>query len=298
MGSSRYSFQVPDSSAGREHGAPTDGGGPVGAGDGQAPLVSGFDARCGRVRVDGAAAVDRMRHLVADPDPRLMMLDRLTGVLLPAVCDAVKVDLFTAGRVGGVRFARSTADGHAEGLGDRTEPIGDAPHGWDGSDGAAGPFLGPDRVTARFATHPATPPLGWGFVVCRWDDGYAPTAADATLVQSVVDAAVLLLDRERLAEQLRVTSDRAENLQVAVESNRRIGAAVGILMARRALTATQAFRELARVSSITNTKLRVVADTVVRTGDLPAPRRSPPPAHHGARTPLTPTPGRGDPDES
>jgi hypothetical protein len=251
VGSSRSSFQVSDSSAGHEHGA-----------------------AAGRVRVDVAAALDRTRRLVGDPDPRVMLFDRLTGVLLPVVCDAVKVDLFTAGRVGGVRFERSTADDHPDGRGGRTESVGQAPHGWDGSvDGAVGPFLGsflgPDRVTARFATHPAAPPVGRGFVVCRWDGGYAPTAADAALVQSVVDAAVLLLDRERLAEQLQATVARAENLQVAVESNRRIGAAVGILMARRALTRAQAFEELVRVSSITNTKLGIVADTVVRTGDVP-----------------------------
>jgi hypothetical protein len=277
MGSSRSSFQVPASSTGRGHGAPTGGDAAAGAGDGQTRVAAGFDARRGRVRVDVAAAVDRARQLAAGPDPRMMMFERLTGVLLPAVCDAVKVDLFTAGRAGGMRFQRSTSDG------DRPQPIGDSPHGWQAStDGATGPFIGPDRVTARFATHPATSPVYRGFVVCRWDDGYAPTSADAALVQSMVEGTVLLLDRERLAQQLRVTSNEAQSLQLAVESNRRIGAAVGILMARRRLTQGQAFRELARVSSITNTRLRIMADTVLLTGDLPNARGRPRPRDHGA----------------
>ena len=55
-----------------------------------------------------------------------------------------------------------------------------------------------------------------------------------------------------------------------MQSNRRIGAAIGILLTRRRLTETQAFQELVRVSSITNTKLGVVADTLIRTGQLPA----------------------------
>jgi ANTAR domain len=180
----------------------------------------------------------------------------------------VKVDLFADGAAGGgVRFQRSTADEAS----DRMELTTEAPRVADPSmDGASGPFVGPDRVTVRFAPHPATRQVCRGFVVCRWDDGYGPTRADAALVQFVVDGMVMRMDRERLADQLQATTELADNWQRAVESNRRIGAAIGILVTRRGLTESQAFENLVRISSITNTKLSVVADTLIRTGRLPA----------------------------
>jgi hypothetical protein len=258
---------------------PVAGDGAQGAGDG-AVAVTRPNVRRDRGRVDAATALNQMRALVASADP-LVMVDRLTSVLVPAVCDAVKVDLFADGTAGGVRFQRSVADE----AGGRTELTTDAPHlGNPSVDGASGPFVGPDRVTSRFTSGRLTPPVYRGFVVCRWDDGYGPNRADATLVQSLVDGAVLLMDRERLADQLRATTERADNLQRAVESNRRIGAAIGILVARSRLTEQQAFQELVRVSSITNTKLRIVADTVVRTGELPGDRRSSRHAHRSTGT--------------
>jgi ANTAR domain len=228
---------------------------------------SDFPVQLTRGRVDAATALDRLRASVPSPDPLVMMFEQLTSVLLPAVCDAVKVDLFADGAPGGVRFQRSIGNA----AGDRTELTAEAPHVADPSmDGASGPFVGPDRVTVRFATHPATRQPCRGFVVCRWDDGYAPTRADAALVQCMVDGVVLRRDRELLADEEQAATDRADNWQRAVQSNRRIGAAIGILLTRRRLTESQAFQELVRVSSITNTKLGVVADTLIRTGRLPA----------------------------
>lgn len=57
-------------------------------------------------------------------------------------------------------------------------------------------------------------------------------------------------------------------LEVAVRSHRRIGVAVGILMARNEVSETQAFDLLRVASQNSNTRLSDVADTVVRAGTL------------------------------
>jgi hypothetical protein len=64
---------------------------------------------------------------------------------------------------------------------------------------------------------------------------------------------------------------QAANLQIALESNRSIGIAVGILMAHELLTAEQAFTRLRQVSQRSHRKLREVAADVIGTGELPAP---------------------------
>lgn len=59
-----------------------------------------------------------------------------------------------------------------------------------------------------------------------------------------------------------------DNLNRAVAARHRVGLAQGILMARRRLTADQAFTLLQRHSQNTNVKLRTIAQTVIQTGDL------------------------------
>jgi hypothetical protein len=60
-----------------------------------------------------------------------------------------------------------------------------------------------------------------------------------------------------------------DNLNRAVAARHRVGLAQGILMARRQLTADQAFTLLKRHSQNTHVKLRTVAQKVIQTGDLP-----------------------------
>lgn len=62
--------------------------------------------------------------------------------------------------------------------------------------------------------------------------------------------------------------ERADQLHSALESNRRIGTALGILMSRHHCTEEQAFSLLRTVSQTANRKLREVADDVVLTGEL------------------------------
>jgi hypothetical protein len=61
----------------------------------------------------------------------------------------------------------------------------------------------------------------------------------------------------------------AQNLRRALESSRRIGAAVGIVMAQRLITEEAAFELLRTLSQNRNMKLRDVADRVVETGVIP-----------------------------
>lgn len=62
---------------------------------------------------------------------------------------------------------------------------------------------------------------------------------------------------------------RASNLHRALMSNRRIGVAIGILMASRRCTEQQAFGALSDTSQILNRKLSEIADDVILTGTLP-----------------------------
>ena len=63
--------------------------------------------------------------------------------------------------------------------------------------------------------------------------------------------------------------DQARNLQMALESRAVIDQAKGILMERFRLTADQAFQTMAQLSMESNTKVRAVAERVVRTGEVP-----------------------------
>ncbi len=83
-------------------------------------------------------------------------------------------------------------------------------------------------------------------------------SANAQLLASA--AVALALQRERRTRL---------QLQTALESNRRIGAAVGVLMARELIDYDTAFALVRRASQDGNRKLRDIADEVLATGELP-----------------------------
>ncbi|MGG5258292.1 GAF and ANTAR domain-containing protein [Phycicoccus avicenniae] len=87
-----------------------------------------------------------------------------------------------------------------------------------------------------------------------------------TFVTLLARQLTALLTDVRAAEHER---SRAENLEVALRTNRTIGMAVGVLMASRRLSDEDAFRLLRDASSTANRKLRDVAEDVVHTGRLP-----------------------------
>lgn len=117
-----------------------------------------------------------------------------------------------------------------------------------------------------------------------WRSSVSPVRSAAGEVLGVLvvvtDLTALARERSRSAElealvdaQGRHVSEaetRADHLAVALRSNRTIGMAVGVLMARRRLPAEAAFELLRRLSTTSNRKLRDLAETVVHTGDLPA----------------------------
>ena len=88
-----------------------------------------------------------------------------------------------------------------------------------------------------------------------------------------------LLERERACDRALITTlqeaelaarDQVVHLETALASARRIGAAIGILMARCRITDEQAFALLRTASQLTHRKLRDIAEEVVFTGTLPA----------------------------
>ena len=78
------------------------------------------------------------------------------------------------------------------------------------------------------------------------------------------DAALIA---ELRAEGL-VTREHAENLEEALTTSRRIGAAIGVVMARTGATEAEAFELIKRASQDSNRKVRLLADDVVLTGDV------------------------------
>jgi len=63
--------------------------------------------------------------------------------------------------------------------------------------------------------------------------------------------------------------DRAHNLEIALMTNRKIGMAIGVLMASRNVTDIEAFDLLRTTSQHTHAKLRDVAEYVTMAGELP-----------------------------
>jgi AmiR/NasT family two-component response regulator len=65
-------------------------------------------------------------------------------------------------------------------------------------------------------------------------------------------------------------NDKAHHLTRALETNREIGVAMGILMANGNLTSAQAFDQLCTASQNLNRKLHDIAAAVAFTGILPS----------------------------
>jgi uncharacterized coiled-coil protein SlyX len=81
------------------------------------------------------------------------------------------------------------------------------------------------------------------------------------------------LDREVIAQLQAdglLSDEHAAHLTHALQSSRKIGAAIGIVMADRKVSEEAAFRVLSRASQDTNRKLQVVAYEVVSKGDASA----------------------------
>jgi hypothetical protein len=73
-----------------------------------------------------------------------------------------------------------------------------------------------------------------------------------------------------LAVEVKQLQNQVDQLKTGLISNRKIGAACGILMARLKITQHQAFDTLSVASQESNRKLIDVADELLWTGQLPA----------------------------
>jgi ANTAR domain-containing protein len=113
-----------------------------------------------------------------------------------------------------------------------------------------------------------------GTMTWHWHDRDRPTRSDRVITHLLLDRAMELVRAQRLEAALTVERTKATNLQVALETNREIGQAIGILMSAYKLTSRQGFDLLRTVSQHTHRKLREVAGEVCDTGmlELPAPR--------------------------
>lgn len=107
-----------------------------------------------------------------------------------------------------------------------------------------------------------------------------PRAASADDVATLTDLAGVVMDQLELRRAAMAAIDRhieereraereAENLSVALATNRKIGVAIGIVMDRELCTRDEAFERLKVASQRAHRKLREIADEVIMTGALP-----------------------------
>jgi transcriptional regulator with GAF, ATPase, and Fis domain len=95
-----------------------------------------------------------------------------------------------------------------------------------------------------------------------------PRAFDATSRSVATGFAPYAAVAAGSVQAYRSARDRADDLQVALESRAVIEQAKGILMERHRSTADEAFQLLVTASMTTNTKLRTIAAHLVETGEL------------------------------
>ncbi|MCW2541830.1 MAG: antitermination regulator [Frankiales bacterium] len=92
----------------------------------------------------------------------------------------------------------------------------------------------------------------------------------------MVDIGAVFAQHAAISVDAATTMDKVANLQLAIQTNRKIGVAMGILMAEYRVTEARAFDLLRTASQHRHDKLRNVADDVVLTGSLPEwPTRRP-----------------------
>lgn len=213
-------------------------------------------------RVDVAAANAALAELRPHPSPAAVFA-QLAELCVPVVCDEVHVVVIDSGHPDGAAVLPSP----------RSEP-GQRPRSR-----RAGPDPARFAVTVRITEGPSQ---GWpvtdqapeemaDFVVlmtCSWWLRQ-PTADDVAVVEMLGRGAAAVVTHSRQGVALDEARRRVENLNVALETNRAISAAVGILMARRNVTYEQAIEILRVASQQANLKLGALAAEVLYTGDLP-----------------------------
>ncbi len=215
------------------------------------------DGPSGFGRIDVGRAAAGLRHIDPSAEPA-MVFSHLAAVCVPAVCDEIIIDLVENGH--GYRIRRPAADPTAA----RT------PRSASG-DALRSVLRSGDSVTVAVRPAPslADGALFSGSVVCRWTDGYLPTATDASLLHLMVDHAVALVHREQSSGTLHRLQTGSEKLHTTLSRNRRIASAVGVVMALHHVDQAQAMGLLIRIGEWSRVDLHDLADTVVTTRCLP-----------------------------
>lgn len=115
----------------------------------------------------------------------------------------------------------------------------------------------------------------------RGEDGYRgaatfgwrrqrPTRADAQIARLLIEQALRTVAWQRSEQRSRITAERAHHLDIALQTSRQIGAAIGILMTIHKITDKDAFDLLRLASQHSHRKLRDLALDVIDTGWLDA----------------------------
>jgi hypothetical protein len=200
-----------------------------------------------------------MRRLTSAPEP-IPVFKSLTRVVVPLLCDASTVWLSMTGqRPCHISFRVADSDGperwtgHDDSCSTRATP---------GDPGAA--LVDGDTVLVPINPLIVEGQLPYRGVLTMSFHGVRPTLAHLLIGHLLVERAVALVQREQLVA-------KAENLHRALDSNREIGAAMGILMARHQLTGDQAFDLLRRTSQRAHRKIVSIAADVIETGQLERP---------------------------
>lgn len=113
-----------------------------------------------------------------------------------------------------------------------------------------------------------------GELLARRSGGALITHDDVRVLRDYIDHAVAVATVGRLRALLSARQAKIDNLELALQSNREIGVAVGIIVATSRCSADQAFEVLRRVSQHSNRKIRDIAAEIGYTGEIPA---APPP---------------------
>ena len=121
-----------------------------------------------------------------------------------------------------------------------------------------------------------------GMVVHAWTDR-DPTEDDAIIARLLVDLALAILHRERLAQSAARADSRAAKLAIDLITSRIEGEATGILMANHQINRGEAVGMLRRMSQTSQRQLHEVAADVVQAADLqrlPTAAPAVRPGHH------------------
>jgi hypothetical protein len=199
-----------------------------------------------------------LRRLTPAPDP-VAVFKSLTRAVVPLVCDAGTVWLSVAGqRPCHISFRAADSNGH-----ERWNGFEESCSRTNSADiGAA--LVGEDTVVVPISPTIAEGQIPYRGVLTMGFHGLRPTLAHLLVGHLLVERAMALVQREQLVA-------KAGNLHRALDSNREIGAAMGILMARHQLTSDQAFDLLRRTSQRAHRKIVSIAADVIETGELERP---------------------------